>query len=147
MEQILDLPVAEKQQLNYAGFGIRFVAVFIDGILLQIVQIALSYMLYGNWSFGDEPLEVTLAGLFLGIAYTVGMQSSKTQGTLGKMAVGIKVGDENGNRITALNALGRYLASFISAIAIGIGYLMVIWDDKKQGLHDKLAGTYVFYEK
>jgi uncharacterized RDD family membrane protein YckC len=147
MEQILDLPVAEKQHLNYAGFGIRFVAVFIDGILLQIVQIALSYMLYGNWSFGDEPLEVTLAGLFLGIAYTVGMQSSKTQGTLGKMAVGIKVGDENGNRITALNALGRYLASFISAITIGIGYLMVIWDDKKQGLHDKLAGTYVFYEK
>jgi uncharacterized RDD family membrane protein YckC len=147
MEQILDLPVAEKQHLNYAGFGIRFVAVLIDGILLQIVQVGLSYIIYGSYSFGSESLELTLIGLFLGIAYTVAMQSSRSQATLGKMAVGIKVGDENGNRITAMNALGRYLASILSTLVLCIGYLMVIWDDKKQGLHDKLAGTYVFFGK
>lgn len=144
MEQILDYPVTEKRALDYAGFGIRFVAVFIDGILLQIVNVPLSFMFFGNYAFGNQSLGLYFASLFIGVTYTVLMQSSKTQGTLGKMAVGIKVGDENGNRISVLNALGRYLASFLSAIVLCIGYLMVIWDDKKQGLHDKLAGTYVF---
>ena len=144
MEQILDYPVAEKRALDYAGFGIRFVAVLIDGIILQVVQVPLSFMFYGEYSFGNENIGLTLVSLFIRLTYTVLMQSSKTQGTLGKMAVGIKVGDENGNRISAMNALGRYFATILSTIVLFIGYLMVIWDDKKQGLHDKLAGTYVF---
>lgn len=144
MEQIIDYPVAEKRALDYAGFGIRFVAVLIDGILLQVVNVPLSYMMFGGYSFGNERIEMTLISFVIGVTYTVLMQSSKTQGTLGKMAVGIKVGDENGNRISVLNALGRYLATILSTLVLLIGYLMVIWDDKKQGLHDKLAGTYVF---
>ena len=145
MEQILDLPVAEKRHLDYAGFGIRFVAVLIDGILLQIVRAILSYAMYGSYSFGaNAGTELTVVSLVVGITYTVWMQSSSLQGTLGKMAVGIKVGDAEGNRISVGNAIGRYLATFVSALILLIGYLMVIWDDKKQALHDKIAGTYVF---
>jgi uncharacterized RDD family membrane protein YckC len=145
MEQILDLPIQNQRTLNYAGFGIRFLAIIIDGILLQIVQAGISFAMYGGYSFSDSRVDLSLISVVVGIVYTVAMQSSATQATLGKMAVGIKVGDENGNRISMLNALGRYLASFLSAIIMGIGYLMVLWDDKKQSLHDRLAGTYVFY--
>jgi uncharacterized RDD family membrane protein YckC len=144
MEQILDLPVAERKYLDYAGFGIRFVAILIDGILLQIVQIGLSYAIYNAYSFGDESIELTLVGLLIGVVYTAGMQSSKSQATLGKMAVGIKVGNENGERISFLRAVGRYFATFLSTILLFIGYLMVIWDERKQGLHDKIAGTCVY---
>jgi uncharacterized RDD family membrane protein YckC len=144
MEQILDQPLYERRTLDYAGFGIRFVAALIDGILYQGVTVALSYMMFGDYSFSNERGELTLISIIIGITYTVAMQCSKMQGTLGKMVVGIKVGDENGNRISVGTAVGRYLASFISTILLLIGYFMVIWDDKKQALHDKLAGTYVF---
>lgn len=145
MEQVLDLPVVEKKELNYAGFGIRFVAVLIDGILLQVVQVALGYLLEGDYSFLNESIQLTLLSLAIGITYTVAMQSSSTQATIGKMAVGIKVGDAEGNRISVANAIGRYFATILSTILFFIGYLMVIWDSKKQGLHDKLANTYVFF--
>ena len=146
MNQILDLPVSEKKALDYAGFWIRVIATIIDGLLLQIIQVVLSYLIYGTYHFGNEPLELTLLGMLIGLAYAVSMQASSLQATVGKMACGIRVGDENGNQISAMNALGRYFAQILSVITLCIGYLMVAWDDKKQGLHDKLAGTYVFYK-
>jgi uncharacterized RDD family membrane protein YckC len=146
MEQILDLPVQEKQELNYAGFWIRFVAVFIDGILLLIVQFGLSYIFYGGFAFGGDFRQTIISNL-IGIIYAVAMMGSRHQATLGKMAVGIKVGNADGSRITYGQAIGRYIATWLSAIVLLIGYLMVIWDKQKQSLHDKLANTYVYYEK
>ena len=61
------------------------------------------------------------------------------------MAVGIKVGDQNGEQISFGNALGRYFSKILSALILLIGFMMVGWDEKKQGLHDKIAGTFVFY--
>ena len=72
------------------------------------------------------------------------MESSKFQATPGKMAVGIKVGDSVGNRITFSASLCRMLGKLISTILIGFGFIMIGWDTKKQGLHDKLAATFVF---
>ena len=62
------------------------------------------------------------------------------------MAVGIKVGNENGERISAGNAAGRFFGKILSGLILYIGYMMAGWDKKKQALHDKLAGTYVFYK-
>ena len=73
------------------------------------------------------------------------MESSSRQATLGKMGVGIKVGNANGQRITFVNALGRYLGKILSTLTLLIGFMMAGWDSKKQALHDKLASTYVFY--
>jgi uncharacterized RDD family membrane protein YckC len=75
------------------------------------------------------------------------MESSASQGTLGKMAVGIRVGDHEGEQITWPNALGRFFAKFLSSMIFYIGFMMAGWDNKKQGLHDKLADTYVFYKR
>ena len=71
------------------------------------------------------------------------MESSKYQATLGKMAMGIKVVNYNGQRLDFTKALLRNLSKFLSAFILGIGYIMIIFDDRKQGLHDKIADTFV----
>jgi uncharacterized RDD family membrane protein YckC len=155
MEQILDLPVSEQRPLNYAGFWIRFAAFIIDYIAVYFVMFLL-LMVFG-FGFGDlANSDFINAGSFallylillVGVvAYYAGMESSSKQATLGKMAVGIKVGDAQGNRISFGNALGRLFSKILSALTMYIGYMMAGWDSKKQSLHDKIAGTYVFYNR
>jgi len=67
------------------------------------------------------------------------MEASPLQGTLGKMMMGLKVADMQGNRISFLKALTRHLAKFLSFITFGIGYIMAAFTEHKQALHDKLA--------
>ncbi|MBT1698703.1 RDD family protein [Fulvivirgaceae bacterium PWU4] len=140
-DQILDAPTVESTRLQYAGFGIRFGAYIIDFVLLFVVNFVIGLAL------AQVPLLGSLISLVIGVCYFGYMESSDGQATLGKMAVGIKVGDENGGPITFMNALGRYLGKIVSALLLCIGFLMVAWDEKKQGLHDKMAGTYVFHAK
>jgi uncharacterized RDD family membrane protein YckC len=59
------------------------------------------------------------------------------------MACGMKVTDENGNRITFARATGRYFGEYLSALTLFIGYMMAGWTERKQALHDLLAGTLV----
>jgi len=139
MDQILDAPATEERSLQYAGFWIRVGAYIIDSIILGVVNFVVGLML------ADSPIASSVFSILLGVAYFSFMESSANQGTLGKMAVGIRVGDRNGEQLSYANALGRHLAKFLSAIILLIGFLMVGWDEKNQGLHDKLADTYVFY--
>jgi uncharacterized RDD family membrane protein YckC len=71
------------------------------------------------------------------------LESSVWQATIGKLVLGIRVTDLRGERISVPRALGRYLAKFLSLLIVGIGFLMVAWTGRKQGLHDLLAGTLV----
>jgi len=71
------------------------------------------------------------------------MESSARQGTIGKSLLGLRVTDFEGNRISLLRAVGRYFAKIISAFILLIGFIMVAFTEKKQGLHDMLAGTLV----
>jgi uncharacterized RDD family membrane protein YckC len=71
------------------------------------------------------------------------LESSSMQATLGKMALGLKVTDLNGKQISFGKATGRYFAKIISAIILLIGFIMVAFTEKKQGLHDMIAGTLV----
>lgn len=71
------------------------------------------------------------------------MESSSKQGTLGKMATGLKVTDLNGNRISFGRASGRYFGRILSGIILDIGFLMIAFTQKKQGLHDMIAETLV----
>lgn len=143
MEQILDTTEI-NQNREYAGFWIRTGAYLIDGILLGIVQAIISFAMYQDYSFTEPRPALTIINLVIGVIYFAAMESSEKQATLGKMAVGIRVGDENGNRITLGNAIGRYFAKILSALILCIGFLMVAWDKRKQGLHDKIASTIVY---
>ncbi|HMV10085.1 MAG TPA: RDD family protein [Cyclobacteriaceae bacterium] len=144
MDEIIDTPQVERRIFHYAGFWIRVAAYLVDAILLWVVDVIVSYSLYGNYGFFDANYLQSIISFVVAVTYFSMMESSERQATIGKMAVGIKVGNEHGNRISFGNAVGRYLAKIPSAILLAIGFLMVAWDDRKQGLHDKLADTYVF---
>ena len=138
-DQVLDAPAFADRKLQYAGFWIRVGAYLIDSLLVGVVNFVIGLAL---------PLEVGYGvSILLGVAYFTILESSTNQATLGKMAVGLKVGDANGGQLSFGNALGRHFAKILSALILCIGFMMVGWDEKNQGLHDKLANTYVFYGK
>jgi uncharacterized RDD family membrane protein YckC len=76
-------------------------------------------------------------------AYGAGFESSRWQATPGKMLLGLKVTDLEGRRITFMRATGRALGKWVSGLLLGMGYVLVAFTDRKQGLHDLMAGTLV----
>ena len=88
-----------------------------------------------------------MAGTILGYAlswlYSALLESGPKQATLGKRLLDLKVTNMEGERIRFGQATGRHFAKYLSAIILCIGFLMMLWDGKKQTLHDKLAGTLV----
>ncbi len=127
--------------MEYAGFWRRVAAALIDGILVGIVS-AIVTSIAGAISDGAAVLAQILL-VVAAYAYYAGMESSAYQATVGKIALGIQVTDLNGNRISFLRALGRNLAEILSAVILLIGYIMAAFTERKQGLHDMIAGTLV----
>jgi len=132
--------------MSYAGFWKRFAASFIDAIIITIVifisLIALFMIVGVNDRYALETIK--FAGDVLGSwVYFAAMESSSLQGTLGKIALGIKVTDLEGGRISFGRATGRYFSKIISAIVLMIGFIMVAFTAKKQGLHDIIASCLV----
>jgi uncharacterized RDD family membrane protein YckC len=138
-DQILDSPAAGNRQLQYAGFWIRVGAYLIDALILIIPNVIFTFVL--------PQVISSVASIAVGIAYFGYLESSEKQATFGKQAVGIKVGGINGEQISMGNAIGRYFAKILSGLILLIGFIMVAFDSKNQGLHDKLANTYVFYDR
>jgi uncharacterized RDD family membrane protein YckC len=99
---------------------------------------------HGDWTGLLIVLTLSILANWL---YSSLMLSSARQATLGKLALGLIATDEAGQRIGFGRASGRYFASWTCVITCGIGYLMVIWTARKQGLHDKIAGTLVVPKK
>lgn len=131
--------------MNYAGFWKRVAAIIIDSVIVWvggfIIGFILGLIMFANGTSDPEVLEGI--GIIIGWVYFSVMESSPTQGTIGKMALGIKVTDFEGNRISFGRATGRHFGKIISAIIFGIGYIMVAFTEKKQGLHDKMADCLV----
>jgi uncharacterized RDD family membrane protein YckC len=138
---LLDQNYVQTEPTDYAGFWIRFGAAFIDGLITTIAGLAIVYATGGNYE--QQGVMANFLNIVLGWLYAAFMESSERQATLGKMAVGIKVTDMQGNRISFGQATGRHFAKIISAIILLIGYIMAAFDAKKQALHDKMAGTLV----
>jgi uncharacterized RDD family membrane protein YckC len=128
------------QATAYAGFWRRFAAYIIDAILLSIVLVPLALV------FRDPDQQTTISSPLstaIGWLYFALMESSGRQATLGKMALGIVVTDLEGNRIGFGRATGRYFAKILSALILFIGFIMIAFTQKKQGLHDMIASTLV----
>ena len=124
---------------NYAGFFLRFVAALIDGFIIFGVNIILGFALGPIGAvLLVQPLSVLIGWLYFGL-----MESSKLQGTIGKRALGIKVTDLHGQPIGFGRATGRHFAKFISAFICLIGYIMAAFTQRKQALHDQIAGCLV----
>jgi len=138
----------EDEFKGYAGFRKRFSAAIIDGFILAAAGFiigGLAGFIYG-YSRGTQEGAGALGnivGITLGWLYFALMESSSKQGTLGKMALGIKVTDLSGNAISFGRATVRHFGKILSTIILLAGYLMVAFTAKKQGLHDMIAGCLV----
>ncbi len=137
---------------HYAGFWKRVGAVLIDGIVLMIVGNIINMLLPGQAGGSLAGVATTVktsspsASLIIFVLnwlYFSYFESSDKQATPGKMALGIIVADTNGKRLSFLHATGRWAAKFLSMITLGIGYVMAAFTQKKQALHDMVAGTLV----
>jgi uncharacterized RDD family membrane protein YckC len=145
----------------YGGFWIRVLAMFIDSAVLGVVTVPITILLAGASmasiaSMGDNPdparvfaLIFSLFAIFLplivglGWLYEALTTSGSWQATLGKHIVGLKVTDLAGNRISFGRATGRHFAKILSNMCLYIGFIMVAFTERKQGLHDMIAGTLV----
>jgi uncharacterized RDD family membrane protein YckC len=147
----------------YAGFWIRFIAYIIDGFVLGIASMIIMIPLfivmiltlpmdsssrYGSDSgFGTTfcciyclTIIVSLVGQWLYFAW---FESSKYMGTPGKILLGLAVTDENGERISFRKATLRYVSKLFTNVFFGIGYIVIAFSSKKQGLYDLIAHTLV----
>jgi uncharacterized RDD family membrane protein YckC len=138
-------------QLNYARVLTRFGAVFVDGLILQAVNISLRLALGVPIfeSAGSQPpeklgLQLTVIGLgvLFAATYEIAM-IGKFGATLGKMACKVRVVTAEGGKISYARATGRYFAKFLSAMICLIGYIMAFFDDERRALHDRICNTRV----
>jgi uncharacterized RDD family membrane protein YckC len=155
--------VAQPGQYNYAGFGIRFAAKFVDGILLGVTSVAvnmsISKALFGfpNY-FGTALMRVTPhqrlvfqaitfpTGIAIAIAYAC-FFISRWDATPGKMAAGLKLIRSDGSKLSIGRIVGRYFAEWLSGMILFIGYFMVLFDDQRRALHDRICDTRVIKAK
>jgi uncharacterized RDD family membrane protein YckC len=139
----------EIDALPKAGFWMRVVATLLDGMIVFLLQFVLGFLLAtaGIAMSNSGPEEVSglvmLFGYILSFAYYIVFTGHGGQ-TPGKMALRIKVIRRDGSNIGYKRAAFReVVGKFISGIILCIGYLMVAFDEQKQGLHDRMADTYV----
>ena len=137
--------------LEYVGFWPRVGAAIIDALITCLITIPLVVWIYG-WEYFESvkpvqgPADFLITWVLPSIA--VILFWLKSQATPGKMAVSVVVVDANtGGPISFGQAIGRYLAYFVSIIPLGLGIFWVGFDSRKQGWHDKLAGTVVVRPK
>jgi uncharacterized RDD family membrane protein YckC len=146
--QVPPPPPPPAVPVQYAGFWLRVAAALIDGLIVSAVSIPFTLATGGDLGdpgsradvFGSPWYPVVTVAQWL---YYALMESSSKQATVGKMALGIRVTDLDGRRIGFGRATGRYFAKILSALILGIGFLMAAFTEKKQALHDMIAGTLV----
>ena len=126
----------------YAGFWRRFFAFWLDNMIILLINvIVISIIAAGGVNFDEHVFNVI--GMPISWLYFASLESSKKQATFGKRALGIKVVDMEGNPISFSKASGRFFGKILSVLIFSIGFIMVAFTEKKQGLHDKLSGCLV----
>jgi uncharacterized RDD family membrane protein YckC len=135
------------EEKEYAGFWIRFGAALIDSVIMLIIIAIPLTAIYGEGYWTSEQSVMgfwdVIFNYILPSAATIWLWL-KYMATPGKMALKLIVVDATtGNKLTTGQAIGRYFAYFVAMLPLGLGFIWVGIDKKKQGWHDKLAGTVV----
>lgn len=143
--------MTDETQYEYAGFWLRVGAALIDTILVSFITIPLVRIVYGsaygtggNIFEGPADIAISLAlPAIASVAFWVARGA-----TPGKMAISAQVVDaRTGLKPSVGQSIGRYLGYYVSTLPLGLGLIWVGIDPKKQGWHDKLAGTVVIRRK
>jgi uncharacterized RDD family membrane protein YckC len=154
----------DDRNFVYVGFWARVLASLVDTVLLGMLIYPLLTMIYGNeyWTEYFAPLTAVLGGSLDLVASAPSRGPAEfvvsyvlpavaiiafwiaRQATPGKMLIGAKIVDSlTGGPLRRGQAVGRYLGYYVSLFGLGLGFFWVGWDRRKQGWHDKLAGTVV----
>lgn len=153
---------------KYGGFWRRLFAFFIDLIFILVIDVfavgAFSFSstlgkvylvlkgnsvsaVFGSGSMTQILIPVVTAAVFLLVIipwiYYAGLEATKNQATLGKLALRLVVTDMKGRRISFARATLRHFSKILSLLVIGIGFFMIGFTCRKQGLHDIIAGCLV----
>ena len=136
--------------MDYAAFWPRFGAIFLDGIILSMLnfflQLPVAFLASPTGPRAGAFIVVQLVLFLLQIVMPAAYTSwflGKYAATPGKMAFKLKVVSSDGSRISYLRGLGRHFAKWISWMILGIGFLMAAFDDEKRTLHDRICDTRV----
>ena len=132
---------------EYAGFWVRVGATLIDTVIIMIVlMVPLSFIYGEQYWLGDQYIRGfwdLILGYAVPIVATIWFWL-RFLGTPGKMALKLKIVDaKTGNGLSLGQAIGRYFAYILSMLPFGLGFIWIGIDSRKQGWHDKLAGTVV----
>ncbi len=161
-DSVSAFPQPGTTETKYAGFWWRVLAALVDGLVIiavtfvfYIIVIAVFMVIHKTAGTDDQvtspvqdfihtyqPLFFVINIVFNWLYYAF-QESSNGRATLGKKACGLVVTEMEGRRISFLRATGRFFAKYVSALPLGVGYMMVGWTKRKQGLHDMIASTLV----
>lgn len=123
---------------TYAGFLRRLIASIIDSFIIILL---LAFIQFISGTMGGTFFYILL--ILLSWNYFAYQESSVRQGTVGKQAMNIIVTDLNGNRISFEHATKRFLGKILASLPFFAGFLLILFTENKQGLHDKIAKTLV----
>lgn len=137
-----------ESQVEFAGFWVRLLAMLVDTMLLTVFVTLPLTLIYGpqDYFLGEQIFlgfwDVVL-GYIMPVLLTICFWI-RFLGTPGKLLLNLQVVDAKSMiALTVWQAIGRYLGYFASILVFFMGFFWIAFDPRKQGLHDKLAGTLV----
>lgn len=138
-EEQIEESIFPVQRIVYAKFSSRLVAAIVDGVFVFLAWFMLELF------FKEGYIKLGLEGLIVLLYYPL-MEGGGRQATLGKISMNIRVADLRGNRISMGQAFIRHVCRVASAAILLAGYFMMLWDERRQTLHDRIASTIVIAE-
>jgi uncharacterized RDD family membrane protein YckC len=136
-----------ENEIQYVGFWARVAASLIDTVLVAIVIFPLLHLVYGRGYWLSEelvrgPVDILLSWIFPAVVIVLFWIAR--QATPGKMLIGARIVDAGTyGKPTTGQLIIRYLGYYVSTLPLLLGFIWVAIDRRKQGWHDKLAGTVV----
>ncbi len=142
------MEIEERNDLEYAGFWLRAWAFLIDGFLIGLITTTFSSVIFGFAYIASTDLLMDfLLSALLPAAYAILFWIFKGA-TPGKMAISAKIVDvSTGEHASTPRYIARYVGYLISILPLGLGFIWIAFDRRKQGWHDKLSGTVVVRKK
>jgi uncharacterized RDD family membrane protein YckC len=139
-------------EVRYAGFWIRLTAALIDSVIITVIILPLLFWIYGvEYFHPDAPLIKGAADVLLN--YVLPLVAAVVfwfyrAATPGKMMLSLRIVDATTlGKLSLRQCLVRSLAYLVSMLPLGLGFVWIARDARKQGWHDKLAGTVVVYSQ
>jgi uncharacterized RDD family membrane protein YckC len=140
-----------NEELEYVGFWARVGAAMIDTLLVTVICLPLLTLVYGEQKWTSNALLQGTAGFLINWllpAVAIVLFWVYRQATPGKMAINAQIVDaRTGAKPKPSQLVIRYLGYYVSTIPLGLGLIWVAFDPRKQGWHDKIAGTVVVRSK